>query len=325
MASINAEYLGFNLKSPIIASAGPLTEDADSLKRLEDAGVGAVVLKSIFEEQIEEDVKNNYEKSEEYLNFPVADYHFRDFDRNFYIDKYMRLLIEAKKSLDIPVIASICCKTKDGWSEYADRFVKCGADALELNYYPISSNSNVEGRDVDKNLLEFAKKARKDLKVRLSLKLGNKYSSIANIIKELDSLKIDSVVLFNRFYEPDINIDNLSFIPGPVLTGSNDYTDSLRWIGLMSGEIGMELCANTGVHSAKTLIKMLLAGANAVEVCSVLMKEGSQKISEMNKGLSDWMDKNGFEHVSDFVGKMAQENNKLGYNWERTQFLKMIK
>lgn len=324
MANISTKYMGFDLKSPIIASAGPLTENVDSLKRLEDAGVGAVVLKSIFEEQIEEDSENSIKESEGYLNFPAAESHFMHYKKNFNIDKYMKLLMEAKKSLGIPVIASVCCKTKDGWSEYVDRFVSCGADAIELNYYPISSDSDIEGKDVDKKLLEFARSSRKSVGVKLSLKLGNKYSSIANIIKSLDELKIDSVVMFNKFYEPDINIDTLSFTSAPVVTEASDYTDTLRWVGLMAGEINMQICANTGIHSGKTAIKMILAGAGAVQVCSALMKGGPEAATKMNNEISEWMDKKGYSSIDDFRGIMAQENNRLGFNWERTQFLKMI-
>ncbi len=324
MASIQTQYLGLKLNSPIIVSAGPLTEKIDSLKKLENAGAGAVVLKSIFEEQINLDSTEASKANEEFLNFSGAESAFVEHNKNYLIDKYMRLLMDAKKELSIPVIASVCCKTKEGWSEFVERFVSCGADAIELNYYPIASDAKIDGKDVDKALFDFVKTARKSTNKPISIKLGSRYSSLANVISTLDKLKIDGAVLFNRFYMPDINIDKMEFVAGSPLSQSDDYLEALRWIGLMSGETTLDLCANTGIHDYQTVIKMLLAGAKAVEILTPVIKKGPEAITDMNKSLSSWMDSKGIPDISTLMGQFAQERIKDGYNWERTQFMKMI-
>ncbi len=324
MAKLTTKYLGLELKSPVIVSAGPYTQTVESLKKLEAAGAGAVVLKSIFEEQIEADVSKEYNKHEDYLNWSVVDQDYFEHGRDHYIDRYMRLLIEAKKALSIPVIASICCQTLEEWIDYAERFVNCKADAIELNYYPIASDSSIEGKDVDKALIDFAKVAKKKISCPVSIKMGKRYSSLSNIVSRLDSIGIDGVVLFNRFYRPDISIDKLTFVPGPELSSPKEYSGALRWIALLSGEVDMDLCGNTGIHDGETVVKMLLAGAKAVEVCTAIIKHGAEVITQMNEFVSDWMDKKGYESLDQFIGKLAQERNSEGYKWERTQFLNMI-
>ena len=303
MASLNTKYLSMDLKSPVIVSAGPLTQNIVSLKKCEEAGAGAVVLKSIFEEQIESDVSNEYDSNEEYLTHSTAEAAYKAQSRDFYIDKYMKLLVAAKKELSIPVIASICCKSRDNWAEYASRFIACGADAIELNYYPF---------------------ARKKISCPLSIKIGYKYSSLANTIRMFDREGIDAAVLFNRFFRPDIDIESMSFINGIPTSSPNDYGEALRWIGLMSGEVKMDLAGNTGIYSGETAIKMLLAGAKAVEVCSVVIKDGFSAITKINRDIESWMERKNFADIASFCGKLAEERNSEGYKWERTQFLKTI-
>ena len=321
---IETKYLGLTLKSPIIVSSGPLTQNIDSLKKCEKAGCGAVVLKSIFEEQIEQDANKELESNSEYLGTSSDESFFLSSNKDFYIDKYMRLLTEAKKELSIPVIASVSAKDMASWIDYADRFIACGADAIELNYYPISSDKKVSGADVDKAAIEFAKVARDRIKAPLSIKIGYKYSSLANMISTFDRIGIDGVVLFNRFFRPDIDIDKLEFTAASAVSGEDEYAEALRWIGLMSGECSFDFCGNTGIHSGESVVKMLLAGAAAVEVCSVIIKRGFSAIGEMNGFLENWMQKHGYGAVSDFRGLLAEERRKDGYNWERTQFLKTI-
>ena len=321
---IGTEYLGLKLKSPVVVSSGPLTQNLVSLRKCEEAGAGAVVLKSIFEEQIESDVSKELDASREYLDNSSAEGFFLSSSRDYYIDRYMKLLTEAKKELSIPVIASVSAKSMASWIDYAERFVACGADAIELNYYPISSDRNVPGADVDRKAIEFAKTAREKIKAPLSLKIGYKYSSLASMLAAFDDIGIDGVVLFNRFFRPDIDIDSLEFTSGSPTSSADEYGEALRWIGLMSGETRMDYCGNTGIHSGESVVKMLLAGAKAVEVCSAVIKEGFGAIGRMNSFLEEWMKKHGYSSLSDFTGLLAQENRKDGYNWERTQFLKTI-
>ena len=324
MASLNTEYISLDLKSPVIVAAGPLTQDIVSLKKCEEAGAGAVVLKSIFEEQIESEVSNEYMSNEEFLNHSVAEAQYKEQSRDFYIDKYMKLLTAAKKELSIPVIASICCKSRDNWADYASRFIACGADAIELNYYPIASDAAKTGSEVDKELESFVRFARKAISIPLSIKIGYKYSSLANTIMMFDKEGIDGAVLFNRFFRPDIDIESMSFKNGAATSSPEEFGEALRWIGLMSGEVKLDLAGNTGIYTGETAIKMLLAGAKAVEVCSVVIKDGFSSITRINRDIEAWMDRKGFADIASFTGKLAQENNAEGYKWERTQFLKAI-
>lgn len=323
MADLSTKYIGLNLKSPVILAAGPKTSDINGLIEAEKAGAGAVVLKSLFQEQIENDVEASLKDNEQFLQSAGGE-SYGAYHADYMINRYMNLLTEAKEKLSIPVIASICCKDLSSWKEYAERFVTCGADAIELNYYPIASDSSKDGKYVDKALFEFAKFARKNISIPVVLKIGKKYSSIANVLSTLDSLKIDGAVLFNKFYSPDIDIEKLCFTPGPTLSTANEYTDTLRWIALSSGELKMDLCANTGIHNGKTAIKMLLAGAKAVEVCSAVILEGYGAIEKINLEISEWMDKKGYGSIAAFNGLLAEERNSKGYEWSRTQFLKSI-
>ena len=321
---IDTEYLGLKLKSPVIVSSGPLTQNLVSLKKCEDAGAGAVVLKSIFEEQIDSDVNAELDANKEYLDSTGSEGFFLSSSRDYYIDRYMKLLTEAKKELSIPVIASVSAKSMASWIDYAERFVACGADAIELNYYPISSDKKVPGSDVDRRALEFAKIARERIKAPLSIKIGYKYSSLASLLASFDEIGLEGVVLFNRFFRPDIDIEKLEFTSGAPTSSSDEYGEALRWIGLMSGELDMDFCGNTGIHSGESVVKMLLAGAKAVEVCSAIIKDGFSAIGRMNAYVEEWIAHHGYSSLKDFVGLLAQENRKDGYNWERTQFLKTI-
>ena len=321
---IETKYIGLRLKSPVIVSSGPLTQSLDSLKKCEDAGAGAVVLKSIFEEQIDKDVDEERAANAEYIVNSSEEDFFLSSSRDYYINKYMKLLTEAKKSLSIPIIASVSAKDMDSWIDYSERFIACGADAIELNYYPISSRKEVSGAEVDKAAIEFARIARDRIKAPLSIKIGYKYSSLASMISSIDKIGVDGLVLFNRFFRPDIDIDKMEFKAGSFLSSPDEYGETLRWIGLLSDEVGIDLCGNTGIHSGETVVKMLLAGAKAVEVCSAIMKDGFETIEKMNAFIESWMKSHGYSSTDEFIGLLAEERRKDGYNWERTQFLKTI-
>ncbi len=325
MASLDTMYMGIRLSSPIIIASSPLTSNIENLEKCEKAGAGAVVLKSIFEEQVEKEATREHAEASEYLTHSDSDLYFQSMAKDYYIDKYMELLIEAKKKLSIPVIASINCNSINTWIDYADRFINCGADAVELNYYPIASESAVPGEKVDKNLFEFARTARKRIPCPLSIKICSRYSSLSNVIKKLDETGINGLVLFNRAFRPDIDLENLSFTNSNPLSSKDEYAETLRWTALMSAEVGLDIAANTGIHDAETAVKMLLAGAKAVEICSVVIKKGFGEIAAMNEGIKAFMDKKGYSDIAGFTGLLAQENRADGDAWERVQFLKTIK
>ncbi|MBO8437143.1 MAG: dihydroorotate dehydrogenase-like protein [Spirochaetes bacterium] len=321
---IETTYMGLKLKSPVIISSGPLTQNMVSLKKAEEAGAGAVVLKSIFEEQINKDVSREMSENEEYLAHSDAGAFFASSARDYYIDRYMKLLAEAKKELSIPVIASVSAKSMDSWIDWAERFVKCGADAIELNYYPISSDASVSGEEVDKRFIDFAKKARADIDAPLSIKMGYKYSSLASLISSLDKIGIDGLVLFNRFFRPDIDIEKLEITAASPVSGKDEYAEALRWIGLMSGEVKADFAGNTGIHDGETAVKMMLSGAKAVEICTAVVQRGFGVIGEINRFIEEWMQRHGYSSTSAFIGLLSQEHIQDGWKWERTQFLKTI-
>ena len=324
MASLETKYLGLTLKSPVIVGSSPLTQNLVSLEKCEEAGAGAVVLKSIFEEQIENEVNKEVEVNDEYLNFSSAHNVYKRAATDFHIEKYIKLLTSAKKELSIPVIASVCCKSLSSWAEYAARFVDNGADAIELNYYPVTSDARVDGRKVDDEFMAFIEFARKNISCPLTIKMGSKYSALANKIKAIDKAGIQGAVLFNRTFQPDVDIEKMEIVSGCPTTDGNDSFDTLRWTALMSGEVKMDICANTGIHTSETAIKMLLAGAKAFEVASLPIKEGFGSITRLNNGIKAWMEAHNFNSISDFCGRLAQEESSEGYKWERTQFLKII-
>ena len=326
MPDLRTTYMGLKLKNPIIVASSPLTASLDSLKKCEDSGAGAVVLKSIFEEQINYVAGKDTSMNAEFLHFSDFQDAFDNMSKDYYIDQYLKLLEVAKKSLDIPVIASINCTHIDTWSEYAKRFEVVGADALELNYYPIASNASVSGDRVDRDAIAFAKAARKMTKLPVSLKIGFEYSSLANTIKGFEKEGINALILFNHFFRPDIDINEMKPCAGQTLSSEYEFYESLRWIALLSAELKkIDFVGNTGIYSADTVIKMLLAGAKAVELCSVLLKNGLGTIAGMLCKIERWMDEKGFKSLADFNGKLAQENMSAdGAYWERTQYMRTL-
>ncbi len=325
MADLRTTYMGLTLKNPIIVGSGPMTASVANLVKCEEAGAGAVVLKSIFEEQIKYAAAKDSSSNMEYVQFSDYENVFGNMSKDYYIDQYLQLLSDAKAKLSIPVIASINCTHIDTWSEYAKRFEAVGADALELNYYPIASDASIPGDKVDKKAIAFAKAARKASRIPISLKIGNEYSSPANIIKEFEKEGINALVLFNNFFRPDINIETEDVCGSQPLSTPNEYSESLRWIALMSAELkNINLVGTTGIHTGETVIKMLLAGATAVEICSVLIKNGFGTIASMLCKIEKWMEEKGYKSVSDFRGKLAQENMVNGAYWERTQYMRTL-
>ncbi|MBK5201431.1 MAG: dihydroorotate dehydrogenase-like protein [Spirochaetaceae bacterium] len=325
MANLKTNYMGLKLKNPIIAASGPLTSNLDSLKKLEDAGASAVVIKSIFQEQIDKDAISTMEMDDAFLAHADAYGFLLGASEDYFIDQYLTLVEDAKKALSIPVIASLNGSGSADWiSEYAPRFASCGADAIELNHYEIGSNYKLDGKQIERNYIKFAKIARKEIKIPLALKIGSCFSAPANIMHQFDFLGINGLVLFNKFYNPDIDIETLEMKSGNPLSDNNDFYDTLRWVSLMSEELRLDLCANTGIHSSSTIIKMLLAGASTVELCSVLMKNGVGVIETFLKEINEWMDRKGFNEISDFKGKLAQEAMVDPTVWERTQYVKSI-
>lgn len=324
MSDISTKYLGLELENPIIIASGPLTGDLEHLKACQEAGAGAVVLKSIFEEQIESRIESDMAANEQYLGHSDAALWFESMSRQHYLERCLDLIRSAKKELSIPVIASINCARSSSWIDFIPSFEEAGADAIELNYHPIAADAATSGSSVDDEAVRFARSVRAVAKGPVSMKIGCEYSSLANIMKRLDGEGIDGLVLFNRFFRPDIDIESMgATLAASPLSSEGEYAESLRWSALMSAELKCSIAATTGIHTGDTVIKFLLAGAAACQVCSAAIRKLSV-IGEMKERLCGWMAGKGFSSLGDFQGRLAQERMADGSAWERVQYVRSL-
>lgn len=321
MADISTTYLGLKLKSPIIAGSSPLTDNVKSIKKLADAGVGAVVLKSLFEEQIMMDVDalqvNNMHGTYSDVE-KLASY----FTKQKSVNEYLALIKEAKNSTDIPIIASINCFSPGEWIDFAVKIEEAGADALELNIFLMPASIEFTGVDYEKSYFDLIDQVTKKVSIPIAIKIGSYFSGMANFLHRLSQTGIQGMVLFNRFYDTDIDIETESLTSRPFDRHVADNSNVLRWIGILSPYVSCNLAASTGVVDVDTVIKNMLAGATATQVVSALMIHGAKLVEKMNDYLSLWMDKKGYLHTNDFIGKLNQKNVKKPILFERTQFMK---
>jgi dihydroorotate dehydrogenase (fumarate) len=322
MVDLSTQYLGMKLKNPVIAGSSGLTNSVRSIQDLEESGAGAVVLKSIFEEEIAleyEDILQ--EASAEGVNLDQFDYY--DFHiKGEKLDKYTALIEESKKSVSIPVIASINCVYSHEWTSFAKQLQTAGADALELNMFFLPSEFERTSQEKEKAYFQIIEKVQKEVTIPVALKISYYFSNLGPMIQKLSETGIAGLVLFNRFYSPDFDIDKLEVVSSNVFSAPSDLPISLRWIAIMAERVSCDLAASTGVHDGTALIKQILAGANAVQVASTLYKNGKGQISEMLSTLEAWMDKKSYGSLSDFRGKMSQAKSSNPAAYERVQFMK---
>jgi dihydroorotate dehydrogenase (fumarate) len=322
MVDLSTQYLGLKLKNPVIAGSSGLTNSVKSIQEFEESGAGAVVLKSIFEEEIAfeyEDILK--EASEEGLNLDQFDYY--DFHiKGEKLDKYTTLIEESKKSVSIPVIASINCVYSHEWTSFAKQLQTAGADALELNMFFLPSEFDRTSEEKEKAYFQIIEKVQKEVSIPIALKISYYFSNLGPMIQQLSETGIAGLVLFNRFYSPDFDLDKMEVVSSNVFSAPTDLPTSLRWIAIMAERVSCDLAASTGVHDGTALIKQILAGANAVQIASTLYKNGKGRIAEMLKTLEDWMGQKNFNKLDDFRGKMSQAKSSNPAAYERVQFMK---
>lgn len=319
MIDLSTTFAGLRMKSPIIVSSSGLSTSLDRIKKMAAAGAGAVVMKSLFEEQIIHEATNLSAESD----YPEAEDYIRTYARENSLDTYLGMISSAKKAVDIPVIASINCVSGDEWIDFAKTIEESGADALELNIYFLPINKEKDPREYEQAYLELVSKVKKLTSIPIIVKLGNGFSNITWMVDQLYRRGVAAVVLFNRFYAPDINTDDMSFSSSEVLSSPAEIRNSLRWIGIVSSQVGqLDLAASTGVHSGMAVIKQILAGATAVQVCSVLYRNGVDYIKEMITEMKKWMEKMEYDSAADFRGKMNYSSLKDPSVYERAQFMK---
>lgn len=318
--NLTTEYMGLTLRNPIIVSSSGLTKSVDRIKRIAKSGAGAVILKSLFEEQLVNDPKALMEQEDMYFWYPEAIEYLDKFSKKEGVDAYLDLIKKTKASVDIPVFASINCISSSEWTAFASRIAKAGADGLELNIAIIPFSKKLDSQAIEKTYIQILKDVKKNCSIPVAVKLGNHFTNLYRIAHQLDESGADALVLFNRYYRPDIDINTLSLISSNIISSPQEATEALRWISILSPELKCSLAAGTGVHDAGGLIKQLLVGADAVHVASTLYKHGIEYIEKIIEDMIRWMRKFGYESVSDFQGKMVRKENAAAF--ERIQFMK---
>lgn len=323
MADFSTEYMGIKLKNPIVVASSKLTSAIDGIRRCEDAGAGGVVLKSLFEEQIISDSGNMLNALDVNVHAEAYDYS-NVMSEEYYLDSYLKLVEDAKKSLSIPVIASLNCITAGKWIDYAKNFETVGADALELNVFVIPADAKKTGEEIEKVYTEIARKITKVVSIPVAMKIGPHFSGMANFMYTLAAEGMKALVLFNRFYRPDIDVEKLKLVPANVLSAPQEMSLILQWVALMSGELPCDLAATTGIHDSNGVIKQILAGAKIAQLCSVLYNSGVEYIGTILKGIENWMERHDYTSLDQFRGILCQEKSEHPEAYERSQYIKAL-
>ena len=320
---LSTSYLGLKIKSPVVVGSSSISSSLKNLKKIEESGAGAVVLKSIFEEEIYYEYESiiREELKQEAPNLDYLDYYDYKIKQDN-IKKYLELISEAKKEIDIPVIASINCTCTHEWQFFIKKVQEAGADAIELNLFIPPSDFSKDCKEIENIYLDLTDKIKGLIDIPVSIKLSYYFSNLAAFVKKLSEKDIQGLVLFNRFFQPDFDIENFKVIPSNVLSHPSDLPISLRWTSILSGRLSCDLIASTGIHNSEAVVKQILAGANAVQVTSVLYKNGIEYVRELNEGLKSWMEKHNYNKLDDFRGKMSQIKSPNPAQYERVQFMK---
>ncbi len=317
--SLETDYLGLKLKSPLIVSSSGLTSSVDNIRKFEDLGAGAVVLKSLFEEQIQFEAG----KFVEDVLYPEAHDYITGYAKNNALDEYLKLIEEAKRAVKIPVMASINCMTVSEWVSFARDIESAGADALELNIFFVASHKEQSAEKYENLYNELVVKIKRVTSLPLSLKIGYHFTNLPGFVNNLYVRGVQGVVLFNRFYEPDIDIEHLKLTSAGVFSSPADIRQSLRWVGIVSGQVEkIDIAASTGIHDGNAVIKQILAGAKAVQLCSVLYKKGNDQLKVIFDELENWMNRKGYKSLSEFRGILNYNKIPDPSLYERSQFMK---
>ena len=319
--NLQTNYMGLVLKNPLVVSSSALTNGVAKIKKLEEAGAGAVVLKSLFEEQIA--YESNQLVDNMQGDYPEAYDYIKNYTRNNGVSDYVNLIKEAKSAVSIPVIASIHCYSSEEWVDFARQLQTAGADALELNINILNTDTYSDCRTVEEKYFQIVSQVAKSVTIPVAVKIGNQFSDLVAFVKNLYAAGAKGVVLFNRFFQPDIDIDKMTITSAEVFSSPSDYALSLRWVAIVSGQIKeVHLSASTGIHDGQTVVKQLLAGAQTVQVCSAIYLQGGEVITQMLNDLTSWMTQKGFKEISEFRGRLNYGGIPDQAVYERTQFMK---
>lgn len=323
MPDLSTTYMGLALKNPLVASSSGLTNSIEKIAQLESKGIGAIVLKSLFEEQINQEINYVISKDIQINGQGESEDFISEYIRKNNVQKYLDLIRISKSTVKVPIIASINCVTDSEWIAFSKEIQKAGADALEINAFILPTNRKVSSADIEFRYLDILTEVRKSLSIPVSMKIGNNFTNLVGFIDKLYTNGAASVVLFNRFYEPDIDVETLEMTPSSIYSSPADIRQSLRWVGIVSGKVPkIDVAASTGIHDGEALIKQLLAGATVGQICSTLYLNGFGQIDEILETLRSFMEKWGFRHISDFRGKLGYSKIANPVMYERVQFMK---
>lgn len=325
MTDLSTTWLGLKLRNPIVVSSSSLTGSLDKLKALEEAGAGGVVLKSIFEEQLIAEAEKLDATLSAGAGFQEAtSSYFADIPMDYGPAEYLKLISDAKKALKLPVVASINCVSQGSWSEYAKKIETAGADALELNLYFVPTDPMRTGADIEKVYLDVVRDVRTQTRLPISVKLHPFLTSIPHMVSKVAEAGANGVTLFNRFYQPNLDVDKLEIVNTLQLSRPEDALLPLRWIAILFGRVKLDFAATSGIHDGRSAIKMVLAGANVAQVASVIFKHKSSHIGEMLRDMQAWMNEKEYASVADFRGLLSQKSNPEPQAFERAQYIKTL-
>lgn len=323
---LSTTYMGLKLKNPIVPSASPLSRDINTIKALEDAGASAIVLYSLFEEQIEHEAleldylttqgSESYAEATSYFP-PEHEYHLGP-------EEYLEHIQKIKSAVNIPIIGSLNGVTPGGWLQYAKNIEQAGADGLELNVYYLPTDSKKTGVDIENLYLDILKIVRSEVKIPVAVKLSPFFSSMANIAKKLDDTGANALVLFNRFYQPDIDLETLDVVPNIFLSTPQAMRVPLRWVAILYGKIKADIAATSGIHTSEDVLKMLMVGANVTMMCSALLENGPKHITKVVNDLQRWMEEHEYESVRQMIGSMSHKSVKEPAAFERANYMKVL-
>ena len=322
MANLETTYMGLKLRNPIIVGSSGLTNSVENIIEIAKEGAGAVVLKSLFEEQINQAANQTFDQGDFSNYYPEAQDYIQNYSTENDVAIYLDLIKECKEKVDIPIIASINCMSDSEWINFAKKIEDAGADALELNVFVLPSDPNKSSADNEKVYFNIAEKVMKIVNIPVALKLSYYFSGLAKTIEMLSWTGIKGIVLFNRFFSPDIDINNFEIKSSNVFSSPSELAQSLRWVAMLSENVKCDIAASTGVHDGEAVIKQLLVGAKAVQIASVLYKKGFKEIPIMLKQITAWMTEKNYETIDDFRGKMSYGKSDNPAAYERVQFMK---
>lgn len=323
---LSTTYLGLDLRTPLVASASPLSETVANIKRMEDAGISAVVLYSLFEEQIRlEQIELHHHTTFGTESFAEAlDYFPEPEDYKTGPEQYLEHISKAKAAVDIPIIASLNGSSIGGWIDFAKQIEAAGADALELNLYSIPANINISGARVEENDLAVVQAVREQISIPVAVKISPFYSNIANMAKRFADVGANGLVLFNRFYQPDIDLEEFEVTPNVILSTPQALRLPMRWIAILYGRVQIDFAATSGIHQPEDAVKMLLVGANVTMMASALLRNGVEHVESVEAGLGIWMQENEYESVKQMQGSLSQINSPDPSAFERAQYMRAI-